>query len=233
MSGHTSGLPSFVDLTRSVSESSGDCKLACEEGRVNSRSSHAISYLILSVDLTFRTREIPHVPSLDLLHHHDHQGALDAGEPMPVYKRSPNFGGPVSYSTVAYEPTRTFSSASTTDSFDFPPPRPTASPPVILAFLAIGLFAAALIALLGYRRVTLERRWLLNQRNGGGLGADVLEIPRLWDLGSTPGAVGLDGGWEDIMVRCRVFFFVWESMRGGVLISCFFACLDSLLRRTT
>ena len=129
---------------------------------------------------------------------------------MPAYKRSPNFGGPVSYSTVYHdsEPTRTSYSASTANTFDFPSQRPTASPPVILAFLAIGLFAAALIALLGYRRVTMERRWLLNQRNGGGLGADVLEIPRLWDLGGTPVAVGLDGGWEDIMVRCRVVFFV-------------------------
>jgi len=137
---------------------------------------------------------------------------------MLAYKRSPNFGTPATFSTIAYEPTQTPTSSST-HNFDFPSSRGTTSPPVILAFLAIGMFAAAMLALFGCRRVNLERRWMVNQRRGGVVGltpGDGQERPRLWDLGSAPGVIGGGRGWKDIMpVAAHRIVEVPAKDRGG------------------
>jgi hypothetical protein len=82
-------------------------------------------------------------------------------------------------------------------------PNPTASPPLVLAFLAVGLFTAALITVFGCRRVTLGQRWAANHRaiQVVGIESKVEDRPRLWDLGAVPVTIGPDRGWKDIMVR--------------------------------
>lgn len=86
---------------------------------------------------------------------------------------------------------------------------PGASPPLILAFLAIGLFTISMVAVFGWRRVRLGRGAALHPfrndetefgewRRGFG------EKPKLWDLWTDGRAVGNEGdvGWDAIMV-CR------------------------------
>ncbi|TFK73343.1 hypothetical protein BDN72DRAFT_854794 [Pluteus cervinus] len=80
---------------------------------------------------------------------------------------------------------------------------PTTSPPLILAFLAIGLFSVAMIAMFGWRRIQYGRGWAAHLRDDDeltgfgpsgtrgtrGLGRGGLygepwfgEKPKLWDL---------------------------------------------------
>ncbi|KAJ7102806.1 hypothetical protein C8R44DRAFT_808571 [Mycena epipterygia] len=55
----------------------------------------------------------------------------------------------------------------------------TASPPLILAFIAVGLFAVAMIAFFGWSRMTVGRRhWVDPDAVRPGFG----ETPKLWDV---------------------------------------------------
>ncbi|KAH9478619.1 hypothetical protein JR316_0009076 [Psilocybe cubensis] len=89
-------------------------------------------------------------------------------------------------SEASSTPTPTSSSGNTTDpnaqqtGFS-----PAGSPPLILAFLAIGLFSAAMIVVFGWRRVQFGRAWTL----GGIPPTEEIRLPRvlpkkpvLWDL---------------------------------------------------
>ncbi|KXN87779.1 hypothetical protein AN958_08163 [Leucoagaricus sp. SymC.cos] len=102
---------------------------------------------------------------------------------------------------------------------------PTGSPPLILAFLAIGIFSAAMIAVFGWRRVQLGRSDNL-WRYGGSIGSDARRATRDSDsagsadrttgekLGKRPVmweawadrsckvGGGDYGGWETTTVRC-------------------------------
>ncbi|KAJ3822696.1 hypothetical protein EV361DRAFT_312865 [Lentinula raphanica] len=69
---------------------------------------------------------------------------------------------------------------------------PTSSPPLILAFLAIGLLVTAIIAALGWRRAYFarfraeaERQMRREESSKGAL--DVGKKPKLWDLWTIPG----------------------------------------------
>jgi len=63
---------------------------------------------------------------------------------------------------------------------------PAGSPPLILAFLSIGLFAAAMIVVFGWRRIQFGRSsWTVGGTPGNGEGAMariLLNRPKLWDL---------------------------------------------------
>jgi len=75
------------------------------------------------------------------------------------------------------------------------------SPPVILAFGALGMFTGAILAVFGSRWMNRVRQWELTLAPDDGVPAH-LEPPRLWDLESTctPGViVRRDCGWKDIM----------------------------------
>lgn len=99
---------------------------------------------------------------------------------------------------------------------------PSSSPPLILAFLAIGLFSAALVFIF-WRRIQGNRNWRLN--------ATPLDIdrslyfnlsninvvaPKLWDLsnggiflrgqGEKEGASPSDVTWVNLMVHMNIFF---------------------------
>ncbi|KAF8155950.1 hypothetical protein B0H34DRAFT_799037 [Crassisporium funariophilum] len=72
---------------------------------------------------------------------------------------------------------------------------PAGSPPLILAFLAIGLFSAAMIIVFGWRRIQFGRGGftLGVPRHGGGgeyaMGRVLPQRPRLWDLWNGGGGV--------------------------------------------
>ncbi|KAF9567176.1 hypothetical protein CPC08DRAFT_703426 [Agrocybe pediades] len=107
--------------------------------------------------------------------------------------------------------------SSSTSAYPTAPPNPNAagSPPLILAFLAIGLFSAAMIVVFGWRRVQLSRGWALGgfPVDGGGTTTTRNEFilaqkPKLWDVwnaedidwSETSGSGGTSRhGWRNIM----------------------------------
>lgn len=91
----------------------------------------------------------------------------------------------------------------------------TSSPPLILAFLSIGLVAAAIIAAMGWRRTYLRHgsRGMITRRPARSAPVEVAESPKLWDLWTDAGKSGMseDGfvdyhrwrkeiAWEYVMV---------------------------------
>lgn len=66
---------------------------------------------------------------------------------------------------------------------------PSSSPPLVLAFLAIGLFTGAMIFIFAWRRIQLNRGWrfvtapLYNNDNHSHVDVPV-DVPKLWDLKS-------------------------------------------------
>ncbi|KDR80198.1 hypothetical protein GALMADRAFT_242481 [Galerina marginata CBS 339.88] len=115
------------------------------------------------------------------------------------------------------EPSSTPTSTSSNNDNDVQqhnPFSPAGSPPLILAFLSIGLFAAAMIVVFGWRRIQFGRNsWTLGtQPNGeGATGAMLLNKPQLWDLwnkedtswnqvaGKEKGGHGAELQWGNIM----------------------------------
>jgi hypothetical protein len=91
---------------------------------------------------------------------------------------------------------------------------PSGSPPLILAFLAIGLFAAAMIAVFGYRRIHWGRPWSVEgdvdvvERAPRRRRENFGERPKLWDVWVVPRmeVAAKDAGgrryrWADMLVR--------------------------------
>src|ERR1700722_1734356 len=80
---------------------------------------------------------------------------------------------------------------------------PGGSPPLILAFLAIGLFTAAMIAVFGYRRIHWGRPWTSEIQVEVDRSArrrhDFGEKPKLWDVWATRGITEVERGWTNIL----------------------------------
>lgn len=86
------------------------------------------------------------------------------------------------------------------------------SPPLIIAFLAVGLFIAALVAVFGWRRVVLGRRMAMMHHFNGGLGGHMM-AERVYakrpDFGAKPELFDLktevygseQEKWDQIMVN--------------------------------
>jgi hypothetical protein len=108
----------------------------------------------------------------------------------------------MAFETASPSPTSTSSYGKSDDNFF----SPGGSPPLILTFLAIGLFTAAMIAVLGWRRASSDRVLAMQDaRMAGGSGRrreDSIEKPMLWDLWTerTPGLRD-EVGWDNIMVN--------------------------------
>lgn len=116
---------------------------------------------------------------------------------------------------------------------------PIGSPPLILAFLAIGIFSAAMIAVFGWRRVQFGRELgyegagrdgrrfagvgnsdLTDSAGRGGSDSRLGEKPVLWEAwaGRSARVDGVDYGlWDNTMVCIvqRGFVFRLESIRFG------------------
>lgn len=83
------------------------------------------------------------------------------------------------------------------------------SPPLIVAFLAIGLFLAAMLTIFGWRRMYFNRGLVTMVHPLGG-GGDLMsrreayigEKPELWDFWTREPVLDNEGlKWRDIMVR--------------------------------
>jgi hypothetical protein len=116
-----------------------------------------------------------------------------------------------SSSAITPSPTTQAASSTSTNSNSTPDGSsfftPSGSPPLILAFLAIGLFTAAMIAVFGYRRIHWGRPWVSDVQEvvqSSRRRDDIGEKPKLWDLWATRGVTEVEGGWGDIMV-CTLF----------------------------
>lgn len=101
-----------------------------------------------------------------------------------VFQR--NLGSQATSSTVSPTGTSTIFAAST-DGGSSGALTPGGSPPLIVAFLAIGLLMAAMIAVFGWRRMTYGRGIGVHLGRGGGVGPlksleEFGEKPILWDL---------------------------------------------------
>jgi len=97
-----------------------------------------------------------------------------------------NLGSQAS-STISHTGTSVGVAASTSTDNDSGALTPGGSPPLIVAFLAIGLFMAAMVAVFGWRRMTYGRGMIAHQPRGGGAGPlrslEYLgEKPELWDF---------------------------------------------------
>ncbi|KAK0449730.1 uncharacterized protein EV420DRAFT_1646723 [Desarmillaria tabescens] len=123
-------------------------------------------------------------------------------------------------------------SSSSTDSNNNSNPSffsPGSSPPLILAFLAIGLFAAAMIAVFGWRRIQFG--------TAVGSRADVDERlrhlgkrPKLWDLWTGKRASTSDA-WETIMpISAIVHYPISDTKRDHSKSSVAFLPLHQFLR---
>lgn len=107
----------------------------------------------------------------------------------------------VQSSSIGASPSRTSSDAS--QSNPAPSDRDSdlglsASPPLILAFLAVGIFGIAMIVFFGWKRIRGDRRtWpppdVLVPKPGFG------ELPKLWDLPSVIQQADM-AEWHDILV---------------------------------
>ena len=107
---------------------------------------------------------------------------------------------------------------------------PTASPPLILAFLSVALFSAGMIAVFGWRRVHFVNSaghwgfYLGSVVPPDGFGSipavvDFGEEPKLWNLHTNDLKDGMtqetDARWESIMVcrpMCGFYFLVLTSL---------------------
>jgi hypothetical protein len=79
---------------------------------------------------------------------------------------------------------------------------PSASPSLILAFLAVGLFTSAMMVAFGCRRANMGRRHRPVARQPFESSCQESgERPKLWDLWAVSGTSGSGRGWKDIMVR--------------------------------
>ncbi|KAK0480524.1 hypothetical protein IW261DRAFT_1124931 [Armillaria novae-zelandiae] len=106
---------------------------------------------------------------------------------------------------------------------------PGSSPPLILAFLAIGLFAAAMIAVFGWRRIQF------GSTAGPRAGVDerlrhLGERPKLWDLWTGKGQSASDT-WEGIMpISAIVHYSVSDTKPVHSKSNVSFLPLQQLLR---
>ncbi|KAF8888566.1 hypothetical protein BD779DRAFT_1672241 [Infundibulicybe gibba] len=78
---------------------------------------------------------------------------------------------------------------------------PGGSPPLILAFLAVGLFSAAMIAVFGWRRIQFGHRWQNGRQLAlAGSRGELPEKPELWDLTTaTPAKSSDEVRWHNIL----------------------------------
>lgn len=88
---------------------------------------------------------------------------------------------------------------------------PNSSPPLIVAFLAIGLFMAAMIAIFGWRRLTYGRgvirvvRMASPEADSQNAMGDFRETPKLWNLEIHPPVQNKDElTWQEMMVSTYV-----------------------------
>lgn len=85
--------------------------------------------------------------------------------------------------TSSYEPQETLGGGYTTGSRENGLFGANGSPPLILAFLAIGLFGIAMVVVFGFRRIHTGRWDSIRTLGAAGMGTPLLgEKPKLWDL---------------------------------------------------
>jgi hypothetical protein len=117
---------------------------------------------------------------------------------------------------------------------------PTASPPLILAFLSIALFSAGMIVVFGWKRVHFVNsagHWgfyfgsVVLPEGLGSIGGcanvvDFDEEPRLWNLHTNHPKDGMtqgtDARWERIMVCCprSCFYFLVNDITSSSAFVC-------------
>ncbi|KAJ7640714.1 hypothetical protein DFH06DRAFT_620405 [Mycena polygramma] len=105
---------------------------------------------------------------------------------------------PTTSSSTSAPPTTTTDSDSSDSGFSL-----SASPPLILAFLAVGMFAISMVVFFGWRRMTAGRRvWTTPS-----VVVSVGEIPKLWDVWS-PGERPVAAEWHSIQPLAAT---VWDA----------------------
>lgn len=116
-----------------------------------------------------------------------------------------NLGSQASSTSTPSETSTSAAAASTTTSANSGIFTANSSPPLIVAFLAIGLFMAATIAVFGWRRMYLSRGMAIAHHGRvtpGGRGDRFGEKPKLWDLWTRdPVSSNEEMKWNGIMVR--------------------------------
>ncbi|KAJ7038025.1 hypothetical protein C8F04DRAFT_1091120 [Mycena alexandri] len=73
----------------------------------------------------------------------------------------------------------------------------SASPPLILAFLAVGVFGIAMVVFCAWRRLAAGRRNWVAPPDSRSIG----ETPKLWDVWSPPQDSGITAEWHNIQVK--------------------------------